>query len=310
MKFNLENFKANPTKLSLILSIILFSFSSLQTTAQLSPEQMRRIDNEKPPRDTSGRVLPPTTTRGNSVDVTIGRVRRSESPLIKEINKELKADKKMLSKHLVFVKNKNTKVFRLLSDDDCLKEKKKSTQKCSAQKRLINGLARGYSFRARKNIMSMFADINLNGENLQSKDTVTQTILVDLGKENFDELNLESAGLKFLAEYEPETDINKAQQQFISALNGIEVENEDSSFRYTYSKSVPVNLDNSYAVRTIFYNSEQYKASGFEQIYSKDNSDVIAVFKIIDIDEEGHITVIWKELAKKDAPYLVLPDNK
>ncbi len=101
-------------------------------------------------------------------------------------------------------------------------------------------------------MMSMFADINLNGENLESKETATHTILVDLGREDFDELNLESAGIKFLAEYEPEADIVKAQQQFIDVLNGItlEIENSDST-KYVYSKSVPVKLYNTYAVRTL-----------------------------------------------------------
>ena len=210
-----------------------------------------------------------------------------------------------------FLKQPNTGLVKLLKEIDCWAifnaERKqytleKGVKSCPSY--FIPGRAVYYSFRHDDYVASKRSDLGLKNDWLFSIGTLNQSLMVDLGDVNLDELNSQSEGIKFLFDFVPETKLELADKQRETILNGIKDKN------YLYSNALQFKKNSVIGLRVVAYGSNKKTNSNENTILdllSGDNrKDIIVAFKVIDKADDGSVILLWKQLQIKASPALIV----
>ncbi len=135
--------------------------------------------------------------------------------------------------------------------------------------------------------------------------------MVPLGDVPLESLSLTSDGMKFLNDFKPSNDKAEAGKQYVQFANVF------VSDGYVYSKKVKVAENATYGMRIVAYRS---KLNNFLQNkYGENNKfdkflmanevdrrvDLTIAFRIVRNTENGVITILWKELERRNAPQIV-----
>lgn len=264
-----------------------------------------------------------TTRVFNDSRLRRGIYRRKQPPKdeIEEDNKEsAEAIKKIESlrapnpedfvKYQNFLSQPKTGIFRLFPDLDCESHLLvKADGDCADSV----SLSWAYSFRQKDYSNNLLFDLRFKDGNLISDSFHSQGILTDLGDVPLEKFSI-SEDIKFLTEFKPETRLENVRKQFLEIEKGI------FSGNHLYVKSVKAKENTTYAARLIAY-QRQFSVNGFfrngnpeiEKTYLALNDDkridLIVAFRIIRKEENGNITIIWKELAKENSPKLRFEKN-
>ena len=240
--------------------------------------------------------------------------RRRLEGLNKEDLKRIKAlltpDRADVERYREFLKQDDTGIFRLFPDFDCV-----SKRTISVSGNCANQVYRGsiFTFRGR----SRFSDLRYNNGRLAGSGFFSHEILVDLGDVPIDDLKLDSRGVEFLNAYAPSNEFSEANKQFREIASGIDFDG------MTFSRSVVPHADRTYAVRIVAFdngNSIQTRLWGrerpeplirpFHALLWDKRVDIIVVFRVIRLEEDGNITIIWKQLSRKKAPEITFEDSE
>jgi hypothetical protein len=163
-----------------------------------------------------------------------------------------------------------------------------------------------YSFRAERYRIKHLADITYTNGELRATGLLMHVILVDLGDHPVDELTLASEGLRFLADFEPITDFDAAREVDGQLARGI------VSGERVYARSVPVAVNSTYALRSVAYRGKvmrSVRGATYNELDFDRRRDVIVVFRIIDRDADGGITIVWRRLRVADTPKVNIPSR-
>ena len=151
-----------------------------------------------------------------------------------------------------------------------------------------------YSFRNQTNYNSeagIWADIRLYDGKFVVGNNTAQGIISRLGDVNFDDIKLASSEMKFLKDYQPKkkvTEINKQKDVLKSGIN------ENGFF---YSVTTPVEINSTYVLRSIAYQTGTDEPAD-------NRADIILAFKVVGIEKDGNVIILWKELRKDEAPQM------
>lgn len=156
---------------------------------------------------------------------------------------------------------------------------------CLQENESLKYFANAYSFRENKHIVSEKSDLEVNKNTLNTAKFGVQTILVNLGEISLDQVTLNSAGIDYLVNFKPKESANEMIKQAEQIEKGM------TFGEYKYHKSLPVEENMTFALRSIGYDGKK--------LSSGKNADVIVAFRIIRRDADGAITILWKELSRK-----------
>lgn len=208
-----------------------------------------------------------------------------------------------------FLKDKNTGIFKLFPDLDCSKGR---IIRVDGECENIVSRSFAYSF-SRKDYLG--TDLILKDGNLISDSFLSQSIIVPLGFRQIGYVSLNLPEAKFLTDFKPETTSKKAKEQLTQIAKTL------SANGFRYGKVVKIYDYETYLIRLISYqiSDDLYKLVREEShnafmngkfdnnywdfsvkygIHEKRRDKIIA-FKIIRIDKDGSVTIVWKELADK-----------
>lgn len=218
-----------------------------------------------------------------------------------------------LLKYKNFLQQPKTGIFRLLPDFDCeTKYLVRTDGQCANF--VIFGSA--YSFRDKGYSDADFHDISFKREFLVSDSLMTQGIFVSLGDASLDNLSLTSNGLKYLTEFKPETDRQLVEKQFTTIRNGMQ------NNGYSYSDKIKPEENVTYALRVVAYKYKDKDGFRFRKetmsaeevkflsLKYDERKDVLLVFRIIEKNSDGGLTIIWKELQREDSPTITFQKNE
>lgn len=198
-----------------------------------------------------------------------------------------------------FLGQPGTGIFRLLPDLEC----EANTLVIKATETCLNAIPESsfYSFREQEHSQEILADIRLKNNHLISDGILSQGILTELGDVALGNVTVASKGLKFLNEYAPQSFSKEAQKQFVQMTKGVK------SNDYEYKKIVPAKENTTYAMRVVAYKGNiirSFKGYRFDLLAGDKRIDLILAFRIIRQDKDGAVTIVWKELARKESPKL------
>ncbi|MBS1794860.1 MAG: hypothetical protein JSS81_13455 [Acidobacteria bacterium] len=169
----------------------------------------------------------------------------------------------------------------------------------------------GYSFRRRDYVVEDFWDLRLKDGELIADGFMSQELLTELGDVPLENLSVESPGVAFLAEYSPSGSFTDARRQYEEIARGVEA----GGFRY--SKSVKVAAGMTYALRftafrnddstliRIFYKGVTDVEKSICAIDEDRRFDAIVVFRVIRREDDGGLSILWKELTRRRAPKVI-----
>jgi len=207
----------------------------------------------------------------------------------KKVKKRLEINKEDYLNYKSFLEIPNTGIVKILAQSECADRKTRA--QCWRTNAEIDAFAGSYSFAKRQYTFASRADFSVVDNNLEATRTEIQTIIVDLGNAPLETLTLESKGVGYLKKINPFSQVAQAQKQYNDFLKGIFFEH------FNYSKSALVKLNNAYAVRSIDY--------AHSSAAEKENFDTIIVFKVVRLEKDGSITLLWKELSRNNSPILL-----
>lgn len=185
-----------------------------------------------------------------------------------------------------------TNVFKLLKLPDCKGPFKNEaeTQKCYFENYSIAHLANSFSFRAKRHDVRPLGDLTLRKDGFFSTPGFAVSFIASLGDVSIADLGLESEGVGYVAGFEPGDSVDKAVGQIVLFDSGLK------DGKYTYSRGVRILKDITYVLRSVGYKVIKAPAGPAE--------DVIVAFRVVRIDDNGDVTVIWKELQRSKGPKL------
>jgi hypothetical protein len=259
-------------------------------------QEMTEIRQRRAREELSNRLGSLPSTPGGREVLTItafpGTVKLSKS------DKKLVAPEAEFSaKYQEFLKQPKTGLLRLLAFSCSGDENGKD---CKGNG--ITALGSAYSFRRNEYQLHSWADLWLNNNFFVSDVLYGQGWLVALGDVEIENLSLTSKGADFLSLLTPASDLILAENQFEQSVEGIE-EN-----KLVYRKFLPVNENTTYVLRSVAYRGKFIRSiNGWlkrDMTKGDTRADVIIAFRVIKRDAEGNVTLVWKELSRKDAPEL------
>ena len=203
------------------------------------------------------------------------------------------------------LKEPGTGIFKLFPNSNC--ESRMEVRVDGPCSRHVPG-GSSYSFRSG----AITPDIHFNDGWLIGDSFFSQIVIAQIGDLPLVGLEAAASQLRFLSAFEPASDIPAARQQFVSIMRGID------SGGVKYSKGVLPQLRTTYAMRIVAYkngnNLERRLAKDgigpdhpvrmFQKLEEDNRVDLLVAFRIVRKEDDGNLTIVWKELERKKAPVL------
>lgn len=215
--------------------------------------------------------------------------------------KLLLPDENQRIKYAKFLNKKNTGLIKLIPDIGCdeLSAKPKIPALCN--KFSMPGGGSAYSFRRKDYQIWKLADLLYDGKSLFAFGEMSLGFLVNLGKLEIDQVNNNSKGADFVFSFIPKNDLSGSAEQNTQFVDGLKIGD------FLYNKYLPVIVGETYLMRSIAFNGKVVR-EGYGVQYNEldfDNrKDVIVVFKVVEQETDGTLTILWKLLRSQKSPEL------
>ncbi len=259
-------------------------------------EEIRRRGNNQPGQSARGGAAARTVFARRGALSFKKRISRQQK-------KMLSPDAADLSRYADFLRNPKTGLIKLFPDLGC----EENANVVRADEICLNQIPMSafYSFRESEHTTDFLSDIRLENDVLVSDGLLTQGILVALGKTPLESVTPTSSGLKFLTEFKPELKSEEALKQTFQLIKGIK------SNGYLYRKALPAREEMTYALRVVAYRAkfiQTVRGFLFNMLEGDDRVDVTIAFRLLKKDAAtGTYTLLWKELARQEAPKIIFP---
>ncbi len=219
-------------------------------------------------------------------------------------NKRLSPDMGDLSKFAPFLRQPKTGLIKLFFDLGC----EENANIIYASEECLKWIPNSafYSFREREHTNEYLSDLRVEKGNLISDGILSQGILVSLNDVSLDNLTFNSNGMKFLVDFAPEANSKEALRQTQQLTKGVK------SNGFVYRKSLPIVENTTYAMRVIAYRGKfwrVYRGINFNVLDGDNRADLIVAFRVVGKSDNDNVTLLWKELQRKEAPKVIFPQK-
>jgi len=208
----------------------------------------------------------------------------TEDELTSEERKVLAPTSEDLKINAEFLRQSGTGIFRLMRVDKQTHRKVVTAENLDIKGDvLLVGGGAQYSFTKKNHNADKWSDMAWDEDwFLGGVGGQATGVLVDLGDVSLESVNLESAGVGYLAKFAPATTESAAEEQFQQLEKG----EKDNGFSYRLSALWKLNT--TYALRSVNY----------------DRSDLLVAFRAVRQDQNGSLIVLWKKLSSYGTPKL------
>lgn len=295
--------------LSLIFCLALFVIGNSQTqptqTAQekieFSKQRQEQIERD---REQEKNLRELDNIRPVFVRRSASEERKAHKEAQKNLNIIRAPHSEDTAKYQEFLNNKNTGLFRLFPDLQCVQG---SIVKVDGDCANLVPDSYWYSFK-RKNYSNPFYDLRLEDERLWFDGFLSQAIVTELGEVGLNEVSLEKKYAQYILNFKPHEKSAEAKKQFA------EISKTITNNGYKYGKVIKIKPDTTYLARIINYRVDVV----FHKLRSRNpvdlnflnaaslqkNNDAVIAFRIVRVEPDKSVTILWKQLSEKKSPKL------
>jgi len=121
-----------------------------------------------------------------------------------------------------------------------------------------------------------------------------------LGNVPIEPIELSDEPLKYLVDIKPAETLTELSSLDRELVSGIQANG------FLYRLGFYARIGHTFALRSIAFRRELTgpNNSRFDEFQLDKRHDVIVVFKVVEVDYAGNVTIVWKELSRRDAPKL------
>ncbi len=264
---------------------------------ELRMRNMREFDTTMKPLTQPRRSVPANPTIDKETSERIGLARRVDA-----------ADH---ARYAQFLNAEKTGMFKLFPDYDCVT---KNLVKTDGNCKNFVMASSSFSFRTGGYIHPYYHDLGFNHGEILSNAFFSQGIFVSLGNQPIEDVTPGHEGLKFIYDLQTVTDPGEARKMAARLKAGVDFGG------FAYSDRFEPAENTTYALRSIAYNlanslpaiTEKTSASEvrFHTLSLDKRADVTVIFRIVRKGEDGSLTIVWKELDRKEAPKIRFPKGE
>lgn len=230
-------------------------------------------------------------------------LKRNIDPLYrKPTSKELQAvapRRELFDEYAGFLRQPDTGLTKLIDDRGCAANTKIVVATEDCLKYTMPGAGSSFSFRTKNYRLARLSDITFTDRSFQASGVLLHGIFVNLGDVPLEEVSLETKGLKYLVDFQPEPDFEKGRAIDQALTKGVERDG------FLYRRGLFMVENTTFALRSVAYGGKYFRSvknlTYNEFDYDK-RRDVIVVFRIVEKDDAGNITILWKKLQEKGSP--------
>ncbi|HEY8559283.1 MAG TPA: hypothetical protein VIL74_02685 [Pyrinomonadaceae bacterium] len=230
-------------------------------------------------------------------------LKRNVDPLYrKPTRKELEAvapSRELFVKYAEFLRQPGTGLTKLIDDKGCAENTKVVVATENCLKYTMPGAGSSYSFRTESYRISRLADITFTDGSFQAAGVLLHGIFVNLGDVPLENVTFQTKGLKYLTDFQPEPDYKKGGVIDSQLVNGVRRDG------FLYRRGLYIVENTTFALRSVAYGGKYFRAVNrvtYNEFDYDKRRDVIVVFRIVERDEAGDVTILWKEIQRKDSP--------
>lgn len=272
------------------------------STPDATREVRERIRREQ---DTNRRF--DTLRNGGRGSVNQGYVRQiffeSIVPLYRKPTKEeletLAPNAEDVKTYADFLKQSRTGITRLAADFGCGANPSVVNVSPDCMKYTMPGAGSSFSFRINNYRIRRLADLTFTKNSFQTTGVMSHGILVNLGDIFLEQVSLDTKGVKFLLDFAPTTEFQQASEMERQLIAGIDKDG------FSYRSGLVAEENQTYFLRSIAYRGASMRAVQgitYNELDFDKRQDIFIAFRIIRKDEDGSITILWKELDSKKSP--------
>ncbi len=290
----------------LLLSISGFSAISALSQKGLPPgmDEGRRIEEELAKRK-----------KEREQEIIVAPYRgpiRLDKTSRKEIEELQRVDEDEILRHKEVLQGENTGIFKLFPDNGCdEKYMIRADGDCTgfvSESSFYTFRTGLYGTRTFKSDPS--GDIGYYKGKFVSRTSFAQSIMVSLGDVPIETVSEAHPAVKLLVDYKPHLTPASAEKAAKVLARG---SNTDG---YRFAADSGVTVGHTYAFRQIAFNIKgedpkveihtnwRYRSLKAFLKY-QERKDTVFIFRVVRQDEHGGITIVWKQLLRKDAPAIV-----
>lgn len=197
-----------------------------------------------------------------------------------------------------FLKSKKSGLIRIFADTGCYQGKTVTVaelERC-AEAVPIQGGGSFYSFRLGSHSSNRqdWWDIHFADNKILAGNATVQAVISEIGNVNFRDITLKSKAFGFLSEYKPKTTLSDIKEENKILEKGL------NSNGFTYSNAVSAKLNSTYIARIIAYSIKgEPEISQFPWGALTKNIDIKLAFKVVGIEQDGSLILLYKELKRE-----------
>jgi hypothetical protein len=220
----------------------------------------------------------------------------------KPTDKELKAvepRRELFERYAEFLRQPNTGLTKLIDDQGCADSTRVVVATDACLQYTMPGGGSSFSFRTENYRIARLSDIMFTSNSFQASGVLLHGIFVNLGDAPLESVNLQTTGMKYLVEFQPEPDYNKGRQIDRQLTSGIRRDG------FLYRRGLYMVDGATFALRSIAYGGKYFRAVDrvtYNEFDYDKRRDVIVTFRVVEKDDAGNVTILWKVLREKDSP--------
>jgi len=204
-----------------------------------------------------------------------------------------------LKKFAEFLNQPNTGIIKLTRDLGCADNPDVVNASADCLLYTMPGGGSSFSFRTNNYRIRRLADLTFTDNRFLATGFLLHGIFVDLGDVPLEQISLSAKGLQFINDFQAVNSFQKAKDIDRDLINGIEKNG------FVYRRAVQAKENSTYILRSIAYRGNSYRAAqgfSYDEFNFDKRRDIIVAFRIVSRDEDGSVTIIWKELQDKKSP--------
>ncbi len=213
----------------------------------------------------------------------------------------LAVSEQLSAKYAEFLRMNDAGLVKLSSDFSCVGTSDVVVASDQCLPLRMPGAGTAFSFRTESYRLPRLADVILLDGKIMTGGLFQQVIITNIGDTAIENITLESSGLKYLISVKPAVDSNEFMQFDSKLLDGIEANG------VLYRKNEMAALNTAYALRSIAYRGKSLRTLDgylYNELEFDKRRDIIVVFRIVEMEPNGNVTILWKKLKDVEAPVL------
>jgi hypothetical protein len=217
----------------------------------------------------------------------------------KEELKTLSPNIEEVNKYADFLRQPNTGLIKLAADLGCAENTKIVVATADCLRYTMPGAGTSFSFRTKNYRLRRLADLTFTNDSFQATGVLLHGIFVKIGDVPLEKVDLQTKGLSYLVNFQPETDYEKAGVIDRQLSEGV------FSDGFQYRRGFYAVENTTYVLRSIAYDGKYFRAVegvAYNEFAFDKRRDVTVAFRIVRKDSDGSVTILWKEILRKNSP--------